>query len=115
VGAPANQEAASDVARAIASPIHAPHRVLVEAAPVTAPPPTPKPAVPVQKPQQATETAVVERPQAEVAPSAPAQAPRHIHRVVERASAANTRMDTPTQSAQGKPAAPAKAGDVPLF
>jgi hypothetical protein len=116
VSTPVIQEAASDEARAIASPIHAPHHEPVQAAQGTMPTPAPQAVAPVQKPQPVAQSAPVERPQADAPSPAPAQATHHLHRVVARASATNVaKADPPTQAAQDKPAAPAKPGDVQLF
>jgi hypothetical protein len=110
--APAIQAAATDEARAIASPIHAAHHEPVQAASTITPPPAPQSVAPVQKPQPVMEPAAVEHPQVQVPSPAPA-ATHHLHRVVAHASAAKT--DTPPQPDQDKPAAPARSGDVQLF
>jgi hypothetical protein len=110
--APAIQAAATDEARAIASPIHAARHEPVQAAPTMTPSPAPQSVAPVQKPQPVTEPAAVEHPQAQVPSPAPAAA-HHLHRLVAPASAAKT--DTPQQADQDKPAAPARSGDVQIF
>jgi hypothetical protein len=110
--APAIQAAATDEARAIASPIHVAHHESVQAASTITPPPAPQSVAPVQKPQPVMEPAAVEHPQVQVPSPAPA-ATHHLHRVVAHASAAKT--DTPPQPDQDKPAAPARSGDVQLF
>jgi hypothetical protein len=116
VSAPASQQAASDEARAIASPIHAARHEPVQAAQSMTPTPIPQAAGPVQKPQPVAEPVAVERTQAEAAPAAPAPATHHLHRVVAHTSAVNAaKAEAPPQTDHDKPVVPGKSGDVQLF